>query len=595
MMSNTDETTPVNKLGREVLYGALSISAIGVPLLSALVIANAIKLGYFNSTVLGICLGTGLFPLLWLLRRRLPFGFVAIGFITLLGLATFALQLRGGLTTSTGAIPVLMIVLSGLVFGRVGSLLCLLISLLSLGFAGFLVVNELTSLVNPTAWDPYLPQTWVRAAVVMLVFGSGIAAAIIYVFESMERETRVLQQALQREAAERTAKELAEGEREHARRALAESHRLESLGRLAGGVAHDFNNILTVIMGNAELALTEARAHPKLSIYLDEIQRASMHSAELTQELLMLSRKDLANPQVINLSDFLQKLRATIQRVIPSDIQLVLDTGVKNALIRVVPINLERALLNLVANARDAIAGHGRLNIVVGIQPAADAGQMPMVSLSVKDSGSGLDAETQQRMFEPFFTTKHVGSGTGLGLTLVQSFVLDANGSISVHSAPGEGTTITLLFPCVEEGVSAQKAEVLSGDSPMINVGLGRTIFVVDDQLPVLATITACLELAGFRIIGASEGDTAMRMVEDKAVQFDLLCIDGVIPGASSAAIIARLRELRPGIEVVLCSGYVDEELLLRGIQVGELTCVRKPFRPAELVAAILKRLDKTA
>lgn len=594
-MSETNEATPLSKLGREVLYSALGIAAVGVPLLSILALANAIKLGYFSPAVLFICLGSGLFPLLWLFRKRLPFRFVAIGLVALLGTATFVLQLRGGLTTSTGAIPVLMIVLSGLVFGRVGSLLCLLTCLLTLGLAGFLVVNELTSLVNPAAWNPSLSQTWVRAAVVMLVFGGGIAAAIIYVFESMGRETLVLQQALQREEAERAAKELAEGEREHARRALAESHRLESLGRLAGGVAHDFNNILTVIMGNAELALTEASANPRLAIYLDEIQRAAMHSAELTQELLMLSRKDLANPQVVNLSDFLQKLRATIQRVIPSDIQLELGVSVKHALIRVVPINLERALLNLIANARDAMAGHGRLDIMVGIQSAADTGQPPLVSLSVKDSGSGLDAETQQRMFEPFFTTKHVGSGTGLGLTLVQSFVLDANGSISVHSTPGEGTTITLLFPLAEAGVAAPKPEVLSGDSPMVNVGLGRTIFVVDDQLPVLATITACLELAGFRIIGASDGDTAMKMVEDKTVQFDLLCIDGVIPGASSAAIIARLRELRPNTEVVLCSGYVDEELLLRGIQVGELTCVRKPFRPAELVAAIVKRLDKAA
>jgi signal transduction histidine kinase/ActR/RegA family two-component response regulator len=578
-------------LGREVTYRALCMSAVGMPLLSVLALINAYKQQYVNSAVVGVCVGTLLFPLLWVLRQRLPFNVVAVSFHALLGAATAALLLRGGLSTSTGAIPVLMIVLAGLAFGRVGSLLCLLTMLLVQGVAGALVVTGIT-LVEPAAWDPLQPQTWVRASVALLVFGGGIAAAVIYVFESMARETHTLHLALQREAAERSAREQAEAEREHARRALAESHRLESLGRLAGGVAHDFNNILTVIMGNAELALNEARANPKLAILLDEIQRAAMHSAELTQELLMLSRKDLANPQVLNLSDFLQKLRATIHRVIPSDIELVFDTVEKHALVRVVPVNLERALLNLLANARDAIAGHGRIDIVVGIRHPEEPSQPTMVSLSVKDSGSGLDAETQQRMFEPFFTTKHAGSGTGLGLTLVQSFVLDAEGSIAVHSKPGEGTTITLLFPRVVDTVLRPKPEVLSGDSPVVDVGRGRTILAVDDQLPVLATITACLELAGFRVIAASDGDAAMKLVEDTAVSFDLLCIDGVIPGASSAAIIARLRQVRPGIEVVLCSGYVDEELLLRGIQVGELTCVRKPFRPTDLVAAILKRLD---
>jgi len=195
-------------------------------------------------------------------------------------------------------------------------------------------------------------------------------------------------------------------------------------------------------------------------------------------------------------------------------------------------------------------------------------------------------------MFEPFFTTKLSGRGSGLGLTLVQSTVMDAGGSITVESAPGKGSTIALLFPRVLDERPAVETDTLKHPQHPANIGSGRTIFVDDDQLSFLGTIMACLEQAGFAVITSSHGDDALRLVRDQSVHFDLMCLDGVIPGASSAEVLAAMRAMRPEVPVLLCSGYVDEELLLRGIQVGELTCVRKPFHPSELVTAILQKLE---
>lgn len=579
------EKTALGKLGRQVLQHTLAIAAVGIPLITALVVLNAQVAGFLDQTLLAIFACTSVFPLLWLLRNRLSQQVVAIVLLVLLGLSTLAILARGGLTTSSGAIPVLMIVLAGLFFGRVGSFLALLGALLVLCIAGVAVVYQWFPPINLVLWDPHASRTWVRAAVALGVFGGGMAMAVTYVFECMQRENEVLQQALLREAAERSAKEQAEAEREQARTALAESHRLESLGRLAGGVAHDFNNVLTVIMGSAELAMKERRLDDRVRHYLVEILRASQHSAALTQELLMFSRRDISPPQVLDLGDFLQRMGNTLKRVIPSDIKMTIDPGSANACVRLVPVNLERVMLNLVANARDAIVGAGTIHISIGLQA------IETVTLSIRDSGCGLDEATRQRMFEPFFTTKQTGRGTGLGLTLVQSLVIDAGGSVMVESSPGNGTTITLLLPRVLDAEPLPSSAANLGAKHAADTGRGRTIFVVDDQLSVLATIMACLERAGFNVLTSSHGDEALRLVLDPNMHFDLMCLDGVIPGASSAEILAAMRERRPDVPVLLCSGYVDEELLLRGIQVGELTCVRKPFHPSELVTAIMQKL----
>lgn len=579
------EESALGRLGRQVLQHALAIAGIGIPLLSVLVFLNARIEGSVDSALIAVLTWTLVFPLLWLLRKRLPLAVVATLFLAFLGLTTFIIFAKGGLTTSSGAIPVLIIVLSGLFFGRVGSFLALLAALFLLGVAGVGIIHGWLPQLNLAMWDPYSSQTWVRAAVALGVFGGGMAMAVTYVFECMQQENDVLQQALLREASERNAKEQAEAERELARRALEESHRLESLGRLAGGVAHDFNNVLTVIMGSTELAMQEKGLDDRVRHFLAEILRASQHSAALTQELLLFSRRDISAPQVFDLGDFLHRMAGTLKRVIPGDIKLTIDLGAPGACVRLVPVNLERVMLNLVANARDAIVGAGSIHIAIGLQGTE------IVTLSISDSGCGLDESTRQRMFEPFFTTKQLGRGSGLGLTLVQSLVIDAGGSVTVESAPGNGTTITLMLPRVldEEPMPASREK--RPVKHAADIGHGRTIFVVDDQLSVLATITACLEQCGFEVLTSSHGDEALRVVHDHAMHFDLMCLDGVIPGASSAVILAAMQVQRPEVPVLLCSGYVDEELLLRGIQVGELTCVRKPFHPSELVTAIMQKL----
>lgn len=590
------EQSALGRLSRTVLQHALVLTSIGIPLLSLLVIANAITVGFIDSMLVSLCVAQLAFPLLWLFSNRMPLPLVAILFLTLLGLAAVFVLVRGGLTTSSGAIPVMMIVLSGLFFGRVGSVVSLLSMLALLALSGVAVVNGWMPAINPALWDPHLARNWVRAAVALGVFGGGVAIAVIYVFECMQRENEELQEALAREESERRAKQEAEAERETVRQALAESQRLESLGRLAGGIAHDFNNVLTVIVGSADLAVQECGSDERVRYYLTEIQRASQHAAALTQQLALLGRRDIGLAQVIDLVEYFGRTADTLKRVIPDDITLDIDLSrARGARIRMEPLSLERILLSLVTSARDAIVGAGHIRIDVAIKRASKPGTADQVLLTVADSGSSFDDDTRSSILEPRFTAKRVGRGSGLGLTLVQSLVLDAGGSVNVESLPGEETRVTLSLPRASDDIPAIMAALADYGAEAADVGRGYTIFIVDDQLPVLATIMACLESVGFAVLTSQHGDDALQRVRDGKTKFDLLCLDGVIPGASSSQILAAMRIHHPHLPVVLCSGYTDEELLLRGVPIDEMACVRKPFHPAELVKVILEKLGLPA
>jgi signal transduction histidine kinase/CheY-like chemotaxis protein len=559
-------------LRRWVLERAVGFGALGVPLLCGLIAFRAFRNGELTTITSGMCLAGFSFPVLWALRNRLSLTVLGLCFLFLLNLTAFGVQLRGGVTTSAAAIPMLVIIMSGLLFGRRGALLGLTCSLLIFGVAGTLVVNDIVPHILASMWDPSNGHVWVRSAVVLLVFGAAAAFSVVYVLDHLRKETAALRATLEREQAERTAREQAEAERAQVQQQLVEAYRLEALGRLAGGVAHDFNNILTVIVGSAELAQQDPTLVEDTRNGLHEIELAAQRGAALTHELLLLGRKDAAAPLIVDLSALLERVHGTLRRVLPSDIDLFIDCA--EVQICAEPLALERVLLNLVVNARDAITGRGTIEIEVRADSPVDVAGLPLgdhVRVSVRDTGSGMSLATQERLFEPFFTTKGPGKGTGLGMPMVQSFVQEAGGVVRVRSAPGAGTTIDLYFPRVYATVAPVEVQASFTISQAPVRLQGATVLVVEDHPVVRAAMERSLSKAGLQVLQASDGDLALEFISDTQLHFDMLCLDGVIPGVSSGKLIEVARQLRPHTPVLVCSGYIEEELLKRGIRAGDV------------------------
>jgi signal transduction histidine kinase/CheY-like chemotaxis protein len=566
----------------------VAISAVAMPLLSLVMVLelatrDALTLRTFVPCAITVC-----FPALWLLSGRLPLRTTSGAFLGLVLMMAFVVQSHGGITVTAAALELVVIVLSGLLFGPRGAAAGLLASLACFSIAGGLVVGAYVDPIDFRLWNPLKSEVWIRSGLSLMLFGSTAVLAVIYIVQQLERETLLLRATLGREQRERLRREQAESERALASHALVEAHRLEALGRLAGGVAHDFNNVLTVIMSATHHALGDRDVSGSLRENLDDINRAAGRAASLTRELLVLGRKDLGAPRVIDVGELLARLRSTLRRLLPSDIQLVIDP-LSIGRVKIDPAQLERVLLNLVVNARDAIVGAGQITIASALQSIHDEqhGLAPgrYVCLSVKDDGSGIDDTTRQRLFEPFFTTKPGGKGSGLGLAMVRAFVLEAGGQVVVASSAGKGATITLCLPAEDEAPPREPVSEPGG--PLAAPRPGRSILVVEDDRNVRAAIVASLSRAGFIVHEAGDGHTALELLSDDRVALDLLCVDGVIPGVGAQTLIEKARARVPALGVVVCSGYVDEELLRRGIQTGKIACVRKPFTPQELLDCI--------
>lgn len=576
-----------DQLRKTVVERALLLSAVGLPTISASILAWSIANAVLTRVTIAMCVGTLGYPLLWTLRKRLTVKWSGGLLLGLLAVMSFALELRGGVSASSAAVQLLVIVLAGLIFDRKGAGAAFLLTLVAHGIAGFLVVSGSVPAIPPALWDPYRGFTWFRAAMVLLVLGGASVAAVIHMVGELERETNVLRDALAREKVERAARARAEAERERVQMALSESHRVEALGHLAGGVAHDFNNTLTIILSAAELALADEHpVNPEVRESLLDIEQAAKRASELTSELLSLGRKDAALPVAVDLDTFLVQVAPTLRRVLPSDILLQVDPV--GGSVKANPVQLERMLLNLIVNARDAMQGGGRL-IVGGSTGATENG--PFVELFVSDNGAGMTEEVKLRLFEPFFTTKTCGRGSGLGMYVVKRFAEDSGGGVEVSSCLGKGTTISIRLPRVANPVSRPPS--VSADSMPTDIGRGRTVLVADDEPLVRAGIARLLERNGFTVVLAADGDAALRFVQDARTPIDVICIDGVMPGVSSGTVIAEARTLRFGVGILVCSGYVEEELVLRGVRAGELAFVSKPFTSAQLLAGIAAQLPQ--
>jgi PAS domain S-box-containing protein len=387
-------------------------------------------------------------------------------------------------------------------------------------------------------------------------------------------------------------------ERRELEHQLRQAQKMESIGRLAGGVAHDFNNLLTVISGRVEFLVGAPNLTQEQQIDIHEIGKAQERAADLTRQLLAFSRKQILHPQVVDLNASLDEFAPLVRRLIGEDIQIDFAHG--EALGRVMADRgqVQQILMNLALNARDAMPSGGRLSIRTANELASTAdsdesGSTPRgyVVLEVRDTGSGMDEETAAQIFEPFFTTKGEGMGTGLGLATVYGIVKQSGASITVETAPGEGTKFRILFPTADlvDSVLPKK------DEPEITDSGSETILLVEDELSVLALAQRILQMRGYKVLTASYGEAALGIASLPGQQIDLVVTDVVMPGMNGREFIEALDDRTPGIPVLYMSGYTNDDILRRGLMDSSVAFLQKPFTAKGLARLVRSVLDAGA
>ncbi len=382
----------------------------------------------------------------------------------------------------------------------------------------------------------------------------------------------------------------AEQERAKLESQLIQAQKMESVGRLAGGVAHDFNNMLSVILGYAELIKAKLPDGDPLLKDVLAIEKAASHSRDITRQLLAFSRKQIIAPRVMDLNDVIASSRNTLSRLIGEDIDLRFCPGNNLWRINFDPAQVEQILINLAVNARDAMPDGGKLTIEtencrldaayclkhLGFKP----GQY--VFLGVSDDGTGMDKEIQSHLFEPFFTTKEVGKGTGLGLATVYGMVKQNGGFIICYSEPGRGTTFKIYIPKVsEEDETAEEPK----EAPVAH-GAGMILLVEDDEM-VREITKDILEEIGYTVLTVDTPQEAVALCENRGTLVDLLLTDVVMPEMSGKELGDRIAAIRPGIKVLFMSGYTSDVIAHRGVLEKGVHFIQKPFRVKDLARKI--------
>lgn len=390
-------------------------------------------------------------------------------------------------------------------------------------------------------------------------------------------------------------------ERENLMTQLAQAQKMESIGALAGGVAHDFNNMLQVILGETEFAIEENaadRLNSQLAASLIEIKKAAVRSAELTRKLLTFARRQLYRPEVLNVNEVIDGMLKMLRRMIGENIDLIWKPGLAVWQIEMDPSQLDQVLANLAVNARDAIDNVGTLvietgNIVIekemcGEMSGIKAGEY--VILSVSDTGCGMKPEVLARVFEPFFTTKEVGKGTGLGLATVYGIIGQNDGLIKVYSEPGIGTTFKIYLPRAE----ADNKRDNSPHSVALSALTGsETILVVEDEIQILNFEKILLERLGYKLLLANNPANALSIAEEYPDKIDLLITDVIMPGMNGKELQHKILVLRPHIKCIFVSGYATGIIERHGILPEEISFIEKPFTANVFATKIRNVLDQ--
>lgn len=381
---------------------------------------------------------------------------------------------------------------------------------------------------------------------------------------------------------------------------LQQLQRLETVGQLAGGVAHNFNNMLTAITGNSELLLQKLDVADPHRRFVVEIQKASERAAGLTRQLLAFGRKQLLQPKVIAPNAVISDMTQMLRQMLDSSVDLVISLDPSLGRVKADPGQLHQLILSLIVNARDAMPEGG--NLTIETQNAemdkafarrySSIHDGPHVLISVSDTGAGMDAETQSHVFEPFFTTKEQGKGVGLGLSTVYGIVKQSGGSIWVNSEIGQGTTFNIYFPLIDDPVQ-EKAEKNSATGEAPNAG---TVLLVEDEELVRNFTRAVLEMGGYYVLEATNGREALQILDHHRGRIGLMLSDVEMPQMGGLELATRVSASRPETKVLLMSGYTNDTIVQRSGYKGDAAFLQKPFTPdalADKVRALLETASK--
>jgi signal transduction histidine kinase/CheY-like chemotaxis protein len=368
---------------------------------------------------------------------------------------------------------------------------------------------------------------------------------------------------------------------------LYHSQKMEAIGQLAGGVAHDFNNIITAVSGYAHLLFMKMDADDPLRHFAEQIIASSERAANLTQSLLAFSRKQVIHPKPVNVNSVINRVEKLLRRLIGEDITLKTDLSEREIFVLADSGQFEQIMINLATNARDAMPDGGELTISTGHEEIDDGfvktrgfgSPGKYVRVSVSDTGIGMEDKVREKIFEPFFTTKDVGKGTGLGLAIVYGIVSQQNGFIDVSSGIGKGATFNIYMPAIKE----QTEENLPQRNTLPLAG-AETVLIVEDDEDLRKFDVSFLEQCGYRVLTAADGEAALEKFARHKDKIDIVIVDVVLPGINGKEVHDRIMEMRPGTKVLFTSGYTADVIEKKGLAVDKYNFIEKPRSPLELL-----------
>jgi two-component system cell cycle sensor histidine kinase/response regulator CckA len=377
---------------------------------------------------------------------------------------------------------------------------------------------------------------------------------------------------------------------------LLQSQKMEAVGKLAGGIAHDFNNLLTSIIGNTELLIYKRKKKDDTSQRLNTIRETADRAAQLTRQLLMLSRRQASHSIILNLNEVVTSMQRMLERILGEDIQCRFSLEPDLRAIKADAMKIEQVILNLIVNSRQAMPQGGVLDIqtanvpagTVAIPPGVETSTTEFVMIKITDSGIGIPHEVLKEIFEPFFTTK--AGGTGLGLSIVFSIVKQSGGFIEVISEIGKGTSILIHFPALNEGAACQNKKAMPQEEPLPKGT--ETILIVEDDTQILEMVQTLLLDLNYNILAARCGEDALEIIEKEGEKIDLLFTDIVLPGIHGGQVAELIKRKVQKIKILFTSGYQDERIALTKIITGPISFIQKPFKPSALALKIRRILD---
>jgi PAS domain S-box-containing protein len=385
-------------------------------------------------------------------------------------------------------------------------------------------------------------------------------------------------------------------EKHHLEMQLIQTQKMESIGRLAGGVAHDFNNMLNVILGHVDLSLEKIDASGPLHHHLKQIRNAAAHSTDITRQLLAFARKQTISPRILDLNKTVEGMLKMLRRLIGEDIDLVWKPSDSPGSVKMDPSQIHQILANLCVNARDAIAGVGHITIETEMKTfyeqkesdLADVIPGEFVCLRVTDDGCGMDQHTLDNLFDPFFTTKEVGKGTGLGLSTVYGIVKQNSGFIHVNSRLNEGATFEIFLPRYKETVTTREIQ----SHPSIPSGNGEAVLVVEDEVTILELLQTMLDQLGYAVMTASSPQAALDLAKACDGRIHLLITDVIMPEMNGRELAGRIRELYPEVRLLFMSGYPADVIAEQGVLDRGVQFIQKPFSMQDIAAKVREALS---